>query len=171
MKVAILCIVVGVLGCLQSCFDEAHADTIDDAVRYFCGPGHEDIAVLVRAEAPRHPTRVVLLVAAESSCRGDKVNAATGALGLIGIVPGKSADPDHLEPAALLDPATNLHLGVRHLEHLLSLCGSFAGALHVYHSKDGKCRNWRIDNHVLRLLEKERAFWHWLRDRDRALRS
>jgi hypothetical protein len=148
----------------------ARADTADSAVRYFCGPGHEDLAPLIRSEARHHmgrPSQLVAVMAAESHCRPDAVNVTTGALGLFQIMPGRSADPDHLDAGELLDPTTNVHLGVRHLSRLLTLCGSFAGAIHLNHSKDGKCRNWRTDKLVGEILRKERAFWRWLRTQGR----
>jgi hypothetical protein len=103
-------------------------------------------------------------MAAESSCRWDNRNERTGAAGLFGIMPGRSADPQKLPLAKLMDPRTNVNLGARHLSNLLTLCGSFAGAAHVYHGKDGKCRNWRTDKHVAKLLTWERAFWRWMRN-------
>jgi hypothetical protein len=143
----------------------ARADQSDAAVRYFCGPGHEAEAGLVRAESRHHLTsaaHLALLMFAESGCHAGRVNATTGAAGLYGIMPGRSADPDHLEAAELMDPAINAHLGARHLSGLITLCGSFPAGLHLYHSKDGKCRNWRWDKHVAKLLRLERAFWRWL---------
>lgn len=164
MRLTISVLVVGLLLCLYG--SPARADQADDAVRFFCGAGHADLAPLIRAEARRHtlrPAYLALVMAAESSCRTDAVNVTTGATGLFGILPGRSADPDHLERDELLDPATNARLGARHLARLLSICGAFGPALHLYHSRDGKCRNWRTDSHVARLLTWERAFWRWLR--------
>lgn len=155
----------GVFLCVHHC-GPARADTADLAVRYFCGPSHADLTPIIRTEARHHLTRaprLVLLMFAESGCHADRVNAATGAAGLFGIMPGRSADPDHLEAAELLDPATNVHLGARHLANLINLCGSFPAGLHLYHSKDGRCRNWKTDSHVARLLRMEHSFWTWVR--------
>jgi len=106
-------------------------------------------------------------MAAESTCRSDAVNVTTGARGLFQIMPGRSADPDRLEADKLLDPTTNVHLGARHLSNLLTLCGSFVGAIHVNHSKDGRCGNWRTDKLVGEILRRERVFWRWLRGKER----
>lgn len=167
MKLIIAIVLAGFALC--TC-EWVHADQSDDAVRFFCGPGHDDLAPLIRAESRHHlvrPSYLSAVMAAESHCQADAMNVTTGAIGLFQIMPGRSADPDHLDAGELLDPETNVHLGARHLSELLTLCGSFAGAIHLNHSKDGHCRNWRTDKLVAEILRRERAFWRWLRSQAR----
>jgi hypothetical protein len=163
MRLTVALLLAGLLLCCYG--SRARADVAELALRRMCGPSAVRLAPLVRAEARRNlsDVRLVAIIFTESGCHPDRVNLTTGAVGLLGIMPGRSADPDRLEAAQLLDPATNLHLGASHMLRLISLCGSFAGAAHVYHSKDGKCRNWRGDAYVARLLRMERDFLRWLR--------
>jgi hypothetical protein len=163
MRWSILLALAGLWLCLRG--SPARADIAEDAVRFFCGPGHAAETALVRRESAHHhiqSTQLALVMAAESRCKADAINVTSGAAGLFGIIPGRSADPDHLDAGELLDPATNAHLGAAHLARMVQLCGSFAGALHLYHSRDGRCRNWSTDKHVAKLLRMERAFWRWM---------
>jgi len=150
----------------------ARADTAR-ILDHLCARG--DLAPIVDAAAARHHVSAlrlaVLLKSENTRCQENAVNVTTHAAGLFGILPTGSANPAHLEPAELLDAETNTDLGAAHLANLLRLCGTFAGALHVYHSKDGKCRNWRTDSHVKRVLGIERALIRWLRSSGRAGRQ
>lgn len=141
----------------------ARADTAT-ALDHLCR--RPDLAPIIDAAAKRHhvsPLRLSLVMWSEGKrCREDAVNASTGAAGLFGILPTGSANPRHLPPGELLDPETSADLGAAHLAGLLRICGTFAGALHLYHSRDGKCRNWRTDGHVRKILEAERALRRWL---------
>ena len=125
-----------------------------------------DLASIIDRAATKHHVsalRLAVLMKSENTrCREDAVNITTHAAGLFGILPTGSANPAHLAPAKLLDADTSTDLGAAHLARLLQICGTFAGALHLYHSKDGKCQNWRSDSHVKRVLGMERALLRWL---------
>ena len=123
-----------------------------------------DLAPVIDRAAARHHVsalRLAVLMASESRCRGDAVNVATGALGLFQILPSGSANPQHMEPDELLAPDVNADLGAAHLSRLLRLCGSFGGALTIYHGRR-HCSDWRNDGHVKRVLGIERALLKWL---------
>jgi hypothetical protein len=141
----------------------ARADTASALDRLCHRP---DLATVIDAAAKRHhvaPLRLSLVMWSEGRrCREDAVNASTGAAGLFGILPTGSANLRHLSQADLVDPETSADLGAAHLARLLRICGAFAGALHLYHSRDGKCRNWRTDDHVRKILDAERALRRWL---------
>jgi soluble lytic murein transglycosylase-like protein len=142
----------------------ARASTTADALDLLCGPGHRDLAPHVDASARRHllhPVVLVSVIAAESTCQADAVNARTGAIGLGQIMPGRSAD----RPGSnLRDPATNLNLTARHLAGLMVLCGSLGGAVHVYHGHK-RCRGWERDRHAVKVVAWVDRFWTEMRRR------
>ena len=142
----------------------ARADTAQILDRLCKRP---DLAPVIDRAAERHhvsPMRLAVLMWSEGKrCREDAINTTTGAAGLFGILPTGSANPAHLPPARLLDADTNADLGAAHLARLLAICGTFAGSLHLYHSRDGKCRNWRTDDHVKQTLGMLAALRRWLR--------
>jgi hypothetical protein len=131
----------------------AHAQTAFASLQVLC-PKATALAPHVEAAAATWRVRPVVLVAmirTESTCGTDLVNERSGALGHIQVMPGRSADPNRLPRARLLDPATNLDLGARHLRRCVDLCGSLAGGLSVFHGKK-KCKEWRGDKYVKRVL-------------------
>ena len=132
---------------------QAHAQSARDALAALCPTARID-ASLIEAAADESRVPAVVLVAQmvpESSCGVKLVNVRTGALGLLQVMPGRSADPDHLERDELLDPETNVRLGARHLRRCLNLCGTLPAGLHVFHGGK-KCREWRGDRYVKRVL-------------------
>lgn len=125
-----------------------------DATALLC-PGRGHLAPLFAAAAERWKVRPVVLVAmarVESTCDPTAVNRRTGAVGLMQIMPGASADVDHIGDAnELMDPATNIELGARHLRRWWTACGSLAGGLAVFHGRQ-KCSQHRGDRYVARVL-------------------
>jgi len=89
----------------------------------------------------------------------------THTLGLFQILTTGSANPGHLAPAQLLDPDGNADLGAAHLARLLRLCGSFGGALAVFHGRRF-CSSWRSDKHVRLVIEMERALSRWIHGKE-----
>jgi hypothetical protein len=132
--------------------------TTERALRALCGPNAVYLAPHVQ-EAARthllHPVTLVATISNESHCDAAAVNPRSGAMGLGQIMPGLSAD----QPGRyLLDPRDNLYLTARHLAKLLMLCGSLAGAVHVYHGYK-RCSGWRRDWYAKRVAADERRFW------------
>lgn len=152
---------VGVLLCTAATCGPARADTAS-ALRALCGQRGRTLAPIVDRAAALHSIPAIWLVAqvaAESQCRPGVVNARTGAVGLMQIMPMGSANPRRLSAAALRNPATSINLGAAHLARCLALCGSFGGAIHVYHGHK-KCSGWKRDwfvQRVLRLMAKAQA--------------
>jgi soluble lytic murein transglycosylase-like protein len=158
MKITAILFAIGFYLC---CTGEPRADT-SSAMQALCGQRGRVLAPLVDGAAARHELNPIWLVAqvvAESQCRPGVVNARTGAVGLMQIMPLGSANPRRLSAAALRNPATNIDLGAAHLARCLELCGSFGGAVAVYHGKS-KCRGWQRDwfvQRVMRLVAKAQA--------------
>ena len=96
-----------------------------------------------------------------STCDPSAVNRRTGALGLLQIMPGRSADPDHLERGELLDPETNARLGAAHLRRCLNLCGTLGGGLHVYNGGQ-RCKDWRKGTYARKVLGLIAQARRWL---------
>lgn len=158
-------IVAGTLLCLAHCSGPARAQSAEDSLAVLC-PGHGHLAPLVESAASESRIRPVTLVAlmyAESTCGTRLVNRRTGTLGLLQILPSGSANPDHLEADELLDPATNLRLGARHLRRMVNLCGALGPALSIYHGRT----HCRTDSHARRVL----ALIDWARAKLRTLRG
>jgi hypothetical protein len=127
-------------------------------------PTRQALATLVEAAAHSARVRPVVLVAmarVESTCDPSAVNRRTGALGWLQVLPGRSADPDHLETDELVDPAVNIGLGARHLRRCIDLCGTLPAGLHVFHGGK-KCREWRGDRYVKRVLGYVAQARRWL---------
>lgn len=145
--------ILGATLCLTHC-GPARASDASDALAALC-PARHAIAPAVEAaavEARVDPVVLIAMARVESSCDPSAVNRRTGALGWLQVMPGRSADPDHLEAEELLTPGVNAMLGARHLRKCIDLCGSLVAGLHVYHG--GKhCRDWRGDRYVKRVLE------------------
>ena len=140
-------ILLGAAICLTATCGPARADTAT-ALDHLCH--RPDLAPVIDTAAKRHhvsPMRLAVLMASESTCREDAVNPSTHALGLFQILTTGSANPGHLAPAQLLDPATNADLGAAHLARLLRLCGSFGAAVSIYHGHR-RCGDWREDKHA-----------------------
>ena len=157
-----LTIAMLVLGTAICCCDVARADTAA-ALDRLCG--RADLAPIVDAASRRHgvrPLMLAVLMASESTCREDAVNPVTHALGLFQILTTGSANPAHLEPAALLDPETNADLGAAHLARLLRLCGTFGGAVHIFHGYR-RCSDWREDKHARKVVGMLASLRRWLR--------
>jgi len=153
---------IGALGCLTHWCGPARASTTTEAALAVACPGHADLAKHVDRAARTHllhPVTLVALISNESHCDTMAVNHRSGALGLGQILPGRSAD---LPGRYLLDPADNLYLTARHLSGLLLLCGSLAGAVHVYHGHR-KCSGWRRDWYAKRVAGDVERIWREMR--------
>lgn len=150
MRLTLAFLVIGTALCLTTW---AHAQSARDSLAALC-PHSAVNAALIEAAAAESRVPAVVLVAQmvpESSCGKNLVNVRTGALGLLQVMPGRSADPDHLERDELLDPETNVRLGARHLRKCINLCGTLTAGLHIFHGGK-KCREWRGDKYVKRVL-------------------
>jgi soluble lytic murein transglycosylase-like protein len=101
------------------------------------------------------------LMASESTCREDAINPRTHALGLFQVLATGSANPRHLTQAELLEPETNADLGAAHLARLLRLCGSFGGAVSLYHGHR-KCSDWREDGQARKVVGILESLRRWL---------
>lgn len=133
-------------------------------------PGHEDLAEHVEQASRRHlvhPVAMVVLIHAESGCHTWAVNRRTGAAGATQILPTGNANPKHLTTVELLDPATNINLGARHLARCLTLCGALGPALAVYHGRK-KCRT---DEHARKLVRRFEHAFESVASQDRARRD
>ena len=164
-RLTVAMLIAGVLVCCSRC---AHAQGAADSLAALCHK-QSAIAPLVEAAAAKWRVRPVVLVAmarVESSCGDNPRNRVTGALGVLQVIPGRSADPDHLEAAELLDPATSIELGARHLRKCVDLCGSLAGGLHVFHGGK-RCREWRGDGYVAKVL----SLVEWAKRRIRKMQA
>ena len=110
-----------------------------DALSVLC-PRQQAVAGAVDAASVLSGIASLVLAAqfrAETSCDPWAVNRKTGARGPMQILPGRSADPDHLESAELDDPGVNFRLGALHLRKMIRLCGTLGGALSLYHGNGG----------------------------------
>ena len=160
MRFSIALLLAGLAIC--TC-EPARAQSAADALAALC-PTRQSIAPLVEAAAAEEYVRPVVLVAvarAESTCDPSAVNRRTGALGLLQIMPGRSADPDHLERGELLDPETNARLGAAHLRRCLNLCGTLGGGLHVYNGGQ-RCKDWRKGTYARKVLGLIAQARRWL---------
>jgi hypothetical protein len=158
VKLTVALLLAGLLLCL---YGDAHADTAELALRRMCGPSAVRLAPLVRAEARRNllsQVSLVAVMAVESRCRSGVVNPASGAVGLLQILPHGSADGGY-PPDELRADDLNVKLGAAHLGRLLAFCGAWSGALSVF-SGFRYCRSTRYSRRVQAL---ERGFLRWLR--------
>jgi hypothetical protein len=117
----------------------ALAEGASDALAILC-PARQSLSAAVDAASQESRVAAVTIVALfrkETSCDPRAVNRRTGARGPMQVVPGKSADPDHLDLAEIDDPAVNFRLGALHLRRVLGLCGTLGGALTLYHGRKG----------------------------------
>jgi soluble lytic murein transglycosylase-like protein len=133
----------------------AHASELDRALYRLCGARGIAIAPILVDAAERHDIDVFMFaanVAAESGCRPRAYNRRSKAVGLGQLIAGKSAAIGYTT-AQLFDPWINLDLSAQHLKRLLLLCGTFAGAVAVYHGR----RHCRPDNWSWRVLGILRA--------------
>lgn len=167
MKFTLLLFILGLALCLFAWAGPARAEwagppwtppswtpSAERALRVLC-PRHLELAPAVAETARRHLLHPAILVAnmkSESRCRRRAVNRRTKSYGLLQIKLKGSANPRHLPPAKLLDPATNLHLGARHFNRCKKLCKTNGGAIRVYHGYK-KCTGWKRDLHVQRVLQ------------------
>jgi soluble lytic murein transglycosylase-like protein len=97
----------------------------------------------MRREARRHlihPVLLVMVVAAESNCKANRVNKRSGAVGLGQILPKGSANRGDYTPLQLRDPDLNLYLTARHIAWCLTLCGDNALAAVAVYNGSKKCR-------------------------------
>jgi hypothetical protein len=104
----------------------AMAEGASDALAVLC-PARQALAADVDAASLASRVSAVTVVSLfrkETSCDPGAVNRRTGARGALQIVPGRSADPDHLDLDQISDPAVNFRLGALHLRRLLDLCGN-----------------------------------------------
>ena len=155
MRLSLSLLVVGALLCLLHPFASARAGEMSaaDAVSVIC-PGRGALAPLFQSSADRHHVPAAVLVAQfriEASCNAKAVNVTTKSFGAMGIKLDGSANVDHLEAGELMDPATNIDLGARHLRRWARTCGSLAGSLSIYHGRT-HCRHHRGDRYVGRVL-------------------
>jgi soluble lytic murein transglycosylase-like protein len=157
-----LTLVIAAIAWTALLYGVCRADTAA-ALDHLCG--RPDLATLADAAAHQNhvrPLRLALLMWSEDRrCREDAVNPRTGAVGLTQILPSGSANRAHLTPDELKGPATNLDLGAAHLARWLRICGSFAGALGVYHGRK-HCSDGKSDEHVIGILAKWRELRRWL---------
>lgn len=126
-----------------------------DAVSVLC-PGRGTIAPLFQAAAERYHVRPVVLVAMARleayHCTPTAKNLATHSYGLMGIKLDGSANVDHLEAYELMDPATNIELGARHLARWLRACGAIVPALAIYHGGAKRCSEGKRDSYAKRVM-------------------
>jgi soluble lytic murein transglycosylase-like protein len=150
---------LGLALCLTRTCGPARAEpswspSAERALRVLC-PHHLELAPQVAETARRHlvhPAMLVAMMKPESRCRKRAVNRRTKAYGLLQIKLVGNANPKHLPPVKLLDPAMNLHLGARHFNRCMRICkDSRGGAIRVYHGYK-KCSGWKRDSHVLKVL-------------------
>jgi hypothetical protein len=162
MKITIALLVLGAALC---CYRFAHAQSASDSLLALC-PDRIALASTVEDAASASRVSAVVLVAmgyVESSCGKKLVNLRSQSYGFIQIKIDGSANVDHLEADDLLDPATNLRLGAKHLKRMVSLCGSLAGGLTVYHGRKesyqgrGRCLVDGYARKVLALVARARA--------------
>ena len=160
MRWTLLFLAIGLALCLTRF---AHAQGAADSLAALC-PSRQALAPLVEAAAHSARVPAVVLVAmarVESTCDPSAVNRRTGALGWLQVLPGRSADPDHLDADELADPAVNIGLGARHLRRCIDLCGTLPAGLHVFHGGK-KCKEWRGDRYVKRVLGYVAQVRRWL---------
>lgn len=163
MKTTIAFLIIGCALCLTTW---AHAQSADEALAALC-PTQRALSPVVEAaatEARVSPLVLVAMARVESTCDPSAVNRRTGAIGWLQIMPGRSADPDQLEADELSDPVINVPLGARHLRACMNLCGSLPAGLHVFHGGK-KCREWRGDRYVRKVLSLVAGARRWIAQR------
>lgn len=115
------------------------------------------------------PFLVAALVSVESDYNQDAVNAVTGALGLLQVMQGsadhvllgwRKARTQSVLPEKVLEPRTNLRVGIRILQRYKQLCsGNLEHALSSYNGNKDGCVESDFAKEVIRRYEIARSFY------------